>query len=123
MAKEKYAKSKVDFIYRDVLDEKSKYDLITLFGSTDYMPPDVFKKVLNHIISLCNKEIIIVNSLRGIPFEESLKIEKAMEIKRYDDGYLHPLNYLFTEAQKNHSIKFDIKKFGQDSVIAIIYKV
>ena len=47
-------------------------------------------KLVNDI----KKEIIIVNSLRGIPLSEAMEMKGAIEVKRYDDGFLHPLNFL-----------------------------
>ncbi len=122
LAKEKYGHSKATYTHKDVMDEINSFDLITLFGSTDYIPPTIFKNVLKHIIKIANKEIIIVNSLRGIPFEDSLKMQEALQIKRYDDGYLHPLNFILKEIQKDVSIQYEIKKYGQDSVILTISK-
>lgn len=121
-AKNNFENTKAIFLHKDILEEKDNYDLITLFGSTDYIPPDIFKKVLLHILNLANKEIIIVNSLRSIPFEDALKMNIAVEIKRYDTGFLQPLNYLLKEYQKTYVFDFEVKKIGKDSIIAIIYK-
>ena len=61
-AKENFSASGAVFEHKDVLDENGNYDLITLFGSTDYIPPNVYGKVLEHLLIHANKEIIIVNS-------------------------------------------------------------
>ena len=104
------------------MEEAANYDLITLFGSTDYIPPSAYGRALEHIITLANKEIIIVNSLRGIPLEKAMEIQEAIEVKRYDDGYLQATNFLLNNLQKKHSFSFEIKKFGADSLMAIILK-
>jgi SAM-dependent methyltransferase len=121
-AKNNFKKTNATFEFKDVLNESRRYDLITLFGSTDYIKPEIFVKVLNHILIQADKEIIIVNSLRGIFFEDAMNMVNPVEVKRYDDGYLHPLNNLFKEFQKQFSFTYEIKKFGKDSIIAIIYK-
>jgi len=121
-AKEKFPNSAAVFEHKDVLQETGNYDLITLFGSTDYIPPTIYGKVLEHILIHANKEIIIVNSLRGIPLDKAMEIERALEVKRYDDGYLQATNYLLKNLQKKYSFSFGINKFGADSLMTIISK-
>ncbi|HWY38495.1 MAG TPA: class I SAM-dependent methyltransferase [Bacteroidia bacterium] len=110
------------FEHKDVLEETGNYDLVTLFGSTDYIPPAIYGKVLEHIVLHTNKEIIIVNSLRGVPLEKAMEMETALEIKRYDDGYLQVTNYLLQGLQKKHAFTYNIRKFGSDSLMAVILK-
>ena len=105
-----------------MLDENGNYDLITLFGSTDYIPPNVYGKVLEHLLIHANKEIIIVNSLRAIPIEKAMEINAAIEIKRYDDGYLQATNYLLKNLQNKISFTFEMSKFGSDSLLTVITK-
>ena len=121
-AKENFPGSGVLFECKDVLEETENYDLITLFGSTDYIPPAVYNKVLEHILVRANREIIIVNSLRGIPLERAKEIEQAIEVKRYDDGYLQATNRLLKVLQQKHSFSFEISKYGADSLLAVIHK-
>jgi SAM-dependent methyltransferase len=112
-AKNNFPEMKLMFEHKDVLEENGKFDLITLFGSTDYIPPQVYGKVLEHII---------VNSLRGIPLEKALNLEEAMEIKRYDDGYLQATNFLLKNLQKKLSFSFTMNKAGTDSLMTVILK-
>jgi cyclopropane fatty-acyl-phospholipid synthase-like methyltransferase len=121
-AKNNFPDKNIVFEHKDVLEEKGHYDLITLFGSTDYIPPAVYNKVLEHIITHANKEIIIVNSLRGVPLEKAMKLERALEIKRYDDGYLQATNFLLKDLQKKYSFEFTMQKFGTDSLMTVILK-
>ncbi len=121
-AKENFLSSGVLFEHKDVLEETGNYDLITLFGSTDYILPAVYGKVLEHLLVHANKEIIIVNSLRGIPIDKAIEIEQAIEVKRYDDGYLQATNYLLKNLQKKYSFNFEMRKFGTDSLMTVILK-
>jgi cyclopropane fatty-acyl-phospholipid synthase-like methyltransferase len=121
-AKNSFPDKNIVFEHKDILEEEGHYDLITLFGSTDYIPPVVYNKVLEHIIVHANKEIIIVNSLRGISVEKAMELGQALEIKRYDDGYLQATNYLLKDLQKKHSFDFTMNKFGADSLMAVILK-
>lgn len=121
-AKEKHQHTSVVFKCQDVLEETEPYDLITLFGSTDYIPPSVFEKVIAHIVTNANKEVVLVNSLRNIPFEKALQLERAIEIRRYDNGYVQPLQYLLKKLQQQLTFRFEIRKFGKDSALVIILK-
>ncbi|MGZ3866989.1 MAG: class I SAM-dependent methyltransferase [Bacteroidia bacterium] len=121
-AKNKFPGIRNVFEHKDVLEENGNYDLITLFGSTDYIPPVIYGKVLQHLVKHANKEVIIVNSLRGISFETALELQEAKEIKRYDDGYLQATNYLLKNLQKEHSFNFTINKFGADSLMTVVRK-
>lgn len=121
-AKSKFPEIKDLFEHKDVLVENGDYDLVTLFGSTDYIPPAIYEKVLVHLIKHASKEIVIVNSLRGVPLEKALELTGAMEIKRYDDGYLQPTNYLLKNLQKEQPFSFTISKFGADSIMAVVKK-
>ncbi|MGZ3861870.1 MAG: class I SAM-dependent methyltransferase [Bacteroidia bacterium] len=121
-AKNKFPDIKNVFEHKDVLEENGNYDLITLFGSTDYIPPALYGKVLEHLVQHANKEIVIVNSLRGIPLEKALELTEAMEIKRYDDGFLQATNYILKNLQKQKTFSFTISKFGADSLMTVIRK-
>jgi cyclopropane fatty-acyl-phospholipid synthase-like methyltransferase len=110
------------FEHRDVLEEAGDYDLVTSFSSPTYMSPQIYAKILEHAIIHANKEIIFVNSLRGIPFERALLIEEAVEVKRYDDGYLHPTNHLLKNLQKQYLFTYDLRKYGPDSILTRILK-
>jgi SAM-dependent methyltransferase len=119
-AKEINKNSKAIYQCKDVLDIEDKFDLITLFGSTDYILPTIFNKALDKIIISANREIIIVNSLRKVKFEESLSFTDAKEITRYDIGYVQPINYLLKKLSGKHKFTYDIKKFGLDSSLTTI---
>jgi cyclopropane fatty-acyl-phospholipid synthase-like methyltransferase len=122
-AKEKHQHTSVIFKCEDILEETESYDLITIFGSTDYISPDVFEHVLEHVITKAKKEVLLVNSLRNIPFEKTLQLERAIEVKRYDDGYVQPLNHLLRKLQQQQqTFRFEIRKFGMDSALVTILK-
>ncbi|MHB8262057.1 MAG: class I SAM-dependent methyltransferase [Bacteroidia bacterium] len=122
IAKAKELNKNIKAIYQcvDVVNVTDKFDVITLFGSTDYITPDMFLNVLKKIILLANKEVIIVNSLRKIKFEDSLKLTKAIEIRRYDTGYVHPINYILDKLKQSNSFTYEIIKFGLDSALTVI---
>jgi len=121
-AKDNFSGSGVVFECKDIIEEKDHYDLVTLFGSTDYIPPSVYEKVLEHILTHADKEIIIVNSLRGIPLEKAKELEVAIEVKRYDDGFLQPTGRLLKKLQNKYSFTFEMNKFGADSLMTVINK-
>jgi cyclopropane fatty-acyl-phospholipid synthase-like methyltransferase len=120
-AQESATSPSIVFECKDALLETARYDLITLFGSTDYIPPPVFEALLEHLITCTDKQLVIVNSLRGIPLEQALVLEKAIEVKRYDDGFLQPLSYLLKKFQGKYGLEFSLTKFGQDSQMAVVY--
>ncbi|HXC07004.1 MAG TPA: class I SAM-dependent methyltransferase [Bacteroidia bacterium] len=110
------------FEYKDALQEQDSYDLITLFGSTDYIPPDRFPELLEHLLRISNREIILVNSLRGVPYEKALALQEALEVKRYDDGYVQPVRYLLEGSPQKSLFAYTLSKFGSDSVLCVIRK-
>lgn len=121
-AKELNKGTKAIYEFIDILDVNENFDFITLFGSTDYIPPNIFSAALEKIISLANKQIIIVNSLRKINFDESLSLQHSIEVTRYDTGYVHPINYYLQKSDHRNTYSFEIKKFGLDSSLTIIKK-
>lgn len=111
---------KIKFQCLDAMEEKEQFDLVTLFGSTDYLENEYLDKLLSHLITLAKKKIIIVNSLRGMPFETLNTMKTSKEVHRYDRGFVHPLPQMLTALQRNHSFTFQIRKFGKDSVLAMV---
>jgi 2-polyprenyl-3-methyl-5-hydroxy-6-metoxy-1,4-benzoquinol methylase len=103
----------------EIFDITQPYDVITVFGSIDYINPNQLQAFLEHVYDLAQKQIIIVNSLRGISIEEARNLEGSVEIKRYDIGYVQPLFSFFNNKKYEH-IKF--QKMGQDSQIIHLVK-
>jgi SAM-dependent methyltransferase len=120
-AKEAASSPSIVFECEDALNENEHFDLITLFGSTDYIPSQVFEKMLEHLLVHASKQVIIVNSLRGIPFEKALALETAIEVKRYDDGYLQPISFFLKKLKLKYTFEFTVTKYGQDSQMAVIH--
>jgi len=121
-ARARNIRTEVQFEWLDARQENGRFDMITLIGSADYISPEVFTDLLFHLIRLTNKELIIVNSLRGLMFETVLELEEAKEVKRYDDGFVQPLGFLAKQWQETLSYAFEIKKCGIDSQMAVISK-
>jgi cyclopropane fatty-acyl-phospholipid synthase-like methyltransferase len=121
-AKELHKSSPAVFMHVNVQQLNEHFDLATLFGSTDYIPPQELPGVLEKIIQLTTKKIIIVNSLRKIPFDTALELREAKEIKRYDTGYVQPLRHLLEELKSKFPFTFFIEKAGLDSVLVVITK-
>lgn len=119
-ARQNHPNSKAAFEHKDASEINEKFDLITLFGSTDYIPPEAFATMLEKIITQTNKQIIIVNSLRTTPWEKALALEKAIEIKRYDTGYVQPLNFLVSGLKAKYNFSYTIEKAGLDSALLSI---
>lgn len=121
-AQQKNPDTKAQYFCKTIFDIDESYDMITSFGAPDYIPPPDFVRVLEKSLSLLNKEMIILNSLRGILMEDCLKLDKAIEVKRYDSGYVHPLQYILQGMKNKYAFEFEIKKFSKDSQLAIIRK-
>jgi len=119
-AKELAKGTNATFVHLDVLDCAEEFDLVTILGSTDYIPADIFEQVLRKLLSLAKKELIIVNSLRGVPFEEALALEASKQTFRYDIGCVHPINHCLIEWQSEYGYTVDIQKFGQDSTLTTV---
>lgn len=114
--------SKAKFLRTDIVDMDEHFDMITCLGSLDYILPEMLELTLRKILSLADKEVILVNSLRGIPFEKYVNIQSSIEIKRYDIGYVHPMKFLLDTINKDLNIRFEIVKFGSDSALIHIQK-
>ncbi len=120
-AKDLQKNSKAVFECLDAKEVSEKFDLVVLFGSTDYIPPAEFATLLENIISITTKQVILVNSLRKISFESATALAEAKEIKRYDTGYVQPIKYLLDKLKGKYNFSYTIEKAGLDSVIARIY--
>jgi len=118
-AKIRHTANNLNYKVSEIFDVKENYDLVTIFGSIDYISPDKIDTFLDKILALSNHQIFIVNSLRGIPLEEAKRLTSSKEIKRYDLGYVQPLYHFF--ANKNFK-QFKYEKMGQDSQIIHIVK-
>lgn len=119
-AKELNKNPKAIYQCKNVLNMEDTFDLITLFGSTDYISPALFASSIEKIITSANKEILIVNSLRKIKFEDTLNFTTAKEITRYDTGYVQPINYVLKSLNNKYAFTYEIKSFGLDSSLTII---
>jgi protein involved in polysaccharide export with SLBB domain len=108
-----------DDLTKEIFDIDQQYDLLTVFGSCDYISPNQIDAFLERVYNLSSRQIIIVSSLRGIPIQEAQKLVQAVEIKRYDVGYVQPLFHFFSN-KKYATLKFE--KMGQDSQIIHLIK-
>jgi 2-polyprenyl-3-methyl-5-hydroxy-6-metoxy-1,4-benzoquinol methylase len=118
-AKTRHTANNLNYSVSEIFDVKESYDLVSIFGSIDYISPDKIEAFLFKMLALSNREIFIVNSLRGIPIEEAKMLKTSREIKRYDLGYVQPLHHFF--ANKNFKY-FKHEKMGEDSQIIHIVK-
>lgn len=116
---------KAEYFHENIEDVTEHYDLITFFGSTDYIAPNKIADTIKHCLDLANREVIMVNSLRKLPFEEMKKLSESKKIKRYDEGYIHPLLMIMEkmEADSNMTFSWKLEKFGPDSAMLTIQKV
>jgi SAM-dependent methyltransferase len=121
-AKHTYGNTKAKYEFKTIFDIIDAYDLVTLFGSTDYIHPTSFRQALEKILSIAQKKVIIVNSLRGTPIDLALTLKESLEIRRYDIGYVHPIKYLLDDLSKYYSFTYTIQKAGLDSVLVDIIK-
>lgn len=115
---------KAEYFHKNIEEISEYYDLITFFGSTDYIHPDKIADTIKHCLDLANKEVIMVNSLRKLPFEEMKKLSESRKIKRYDEGYIHPLQVIMEkmEVESNLAFSWKLEKFGPDSAMLTILK-
>lgn len=121
-AKELADGTEATFVHLDVLECEEKFDLVTILGSTDYIPGNLFEQVLRKMLELAKKELIIVNSLRAVPFDEAMELTESKQTFRYDVGSVHPINHCLKQWQKEYGYTFEIVKFGQDSTLTTIVK-
>lgn len=121
-AKELAKDTEATFVHLDVLECEEHFDLVTILGSTDYIPAELFESVLRKMLELADKQLIIVNSLRAVPFEEALALTQSKQTFRYDIGCVHPINHLLELWQKEYGYTYEIQKFGQDSTLTSVVK-
>lgn len=119
-----FSSSNLSYEFINFLSVTEAFDLITFWGSTDYIPGEEIKNYLSHAINLANKEVLVVNSLRNVPFEEVLNYKESKEIKRYDMGFIHPLNNIMIQINKERNdIEWKIIEFGLNSSLLQIIKI
>ncbi len=118
-AKKRFTNNNLFFQVHQVDEIKEHFDIVTVFGAIDYIYPDKIESFLEKVLSISTKQIIMVSSLRGIDFEQARLIEKPIEVKRYDIGYVQPL-YQFFHKKGLKNIHFE--KMGQDSQLIHIVK-
>lgn len=121
-AQQKSTGAKISYQHKTIFDITEKSDIITMFGSPDYMSPPDFIEVVKKALSLYNKEIVMLNSLRGVPFEDAFNSNTAKEIRRYDLGYVHPMNYILKGLCDKEKFNFKVIKYSKDAQMAIIFK-
>lgn len=121
-AKARFNNPRLNFEVKDLFSVNEHYDLVTIFGSIDYVTPDKIEEFLLKMLNVSQKNVVIVNSLRKISLEDSLALINSMEVKRYDIGYVHPLNNLLLKNQAQFNYTFTIVKSGIDSSLTIISK-
>ena len=112
--------SNATFVHLDVLECEEHFDLVTILGSTDYIPAELFEEVLRKMLELADKQLIIVNSLRAVPFEEALTLTESKQTFRYDIGCVHPINHYLAQWELEYGYTYEIQKFGQDSTLTSV---
>lgn len=121
-AKSKYDDKGIFFEKKDFFDITESYDLISIFGSVDYILPEQIEAFIAHILKLAKRNAVIVNSLRKISLDNFNELASSVKVSRYDIGYVHPLKDLLDKLKKETSFSFTIEKSGIDSVLIIITK-
>ena len=92
----RHTSNNLNYKVSEIFELSQSYDLVTIFGSIDYISPDKIEAFLEKMLALSSNQIFIVNSLRGIPLEEAKALKMSKEIKRYDVGYVQPLHHFFS---------------------------
>jgi 2-polyprenyl-3-methyl-5-hydroxy-6-metoxy-1,4-benzoquinol methylase len=116
VAKQNYQHPSLVYKMMNVLDiPPDKFDLISVISCADYFPADKFPEYVDKILNSCNKEVIIIHSLRNTDFDAFMTLKKSKEVRRYDIGYVHP--FMQTLNGHSESFLFSCKKIGLDSVI------
>lgn len=119
-AQKLHASNRAVFLHKDIMQVDEKFELITVFGPSDYISPAEFPKILEKLITTATKEILLLNSLRKQGFEKVLDLKEAIEVKRYDVGYVQPVNFLLKQLQEKYAFKYELKKHGLDALLAHI---
>lgn len=119
----KHSTTKASYFCKDVLEIEGEFDLVTLFGSTDYIHPSIFNSVLDKILQIAVKRIIIVNSLRNMPLNDVKELVESKEIRRYDIGYVHPIKFILDCLSKKYNFCYTLEKAGFDSILIDIIKI
>jgi hypothetical protein len=118
IAADRHSASGAEFACRSVMDLKETFDLVTMFGTTDYIPPDAIEETLAQLVRLARHEVLVVHSLREVPLDEFLQLGISREIARYDRGWVHPINHLLRSM--SFEIEYDMKPISSDSAVAMI---
>ncbi|MDP2385485.1 MAG: class I SAM-dependent methyltransferase [Bacteroidota bacterium] len=121
-AKDRFSDERLTFEVKNLFDEDNNYDLVSVFGSIDYVHPSEINLFVKKMIDTANKKVVIVNSLRKTPIEEYKVSTLSKAITRYDVGYVHPIPQILEEMKKNMTFSFDVVKSGLDSALIIISK-
>ncbi len=118
----KFKNERLSFEVKDLMKVTDKYEMLTVFGSIDYVLPEMIEEFVMLMVNLASKKVVIVNSLRKIDIKESIELKESKEIKRYDVGYVHPLSEILKKNQSKESYTFTIERSGIDSVLVVISK-
>ncbi len=121
-AQNKFKNGKLSFEVKDAFLVSEKYDLVTIFGSVDYIHPDKIEEFVVKLIDTAKKNVLIVHSLRKISIEDLLMLNHSSEIKRYDIGYVHPLQFILNKYKEDLKFTFTITRSGLDSALVIVSK-
>ena len=121
-AKNKYRDERILFEKKNFLDVNETFDLISIFGSIDYILPEQIEDFVAHMLKLAKKNVVIVNSLRKIPLNDFNELTSSVKITRYDIGYVHPIKYILEKLKRKMTFSYNIKRSGIDSVLICIDK-
>ncbi len=114
--------SRLSFEEVDFFNYNHTNDIVTIFGSIDYVTPDKIEAFVSRLISLANKKVVIVNSLRKIKIQDVKELSSSVEVKRYDIGYVHPLKSILDNLGYIEAKTYEMKFSGEDSLMVIINK-
>jgi len=122
-ASKRNKKSNIEFFHKNLFDLNDNSDIVTCIGVIDYVTAAEVRDFLVKLITVAKHEVIIVNSLRKIPFDASLLLSESKKILLYDEGYVHPLNRILESLKVLYNFKFSIEKYGSDSVLVNVIKL
>ncbi len=117
-AKERHPHSKAQFLCMRVEEITENFDLVTAFSCSDYIAAEKFLPFLEKLLQCAKRMVLLTNSLRGIAFNQAVAVNKSELVRRYDWGYVHPLQKNLEKLQAHIPFEFTVKPFGLESQLA-----
>lgn len=107
------------FLCKRLDQVNGQYDLVTVIGVLDYIDPSQIELFIRGLVEHSNIFVIAINSLRGIDFDAAQQLDKSIQCRGYDVGYVHPLKNMFCHYPWK---SFEIKRYGIDSQMVVARK-